>query len=447
MLKRKKFVGIVVMILVILGIYGNTLAADKQTSTSEVNNITANWEYEINASNQIEELKYQNPTELVGNIEIPKILDGKTVVGIGDNAFKGAKELTGVVIPNSIKKIGNGAFRNCVKINNVDLGNVEEIKASIFKGCTSLKEITIPKTVKVGPVLDSCLDNSSITKITLEEGMKIIPDGLCGNTGITEITIPESVETIGCHAFMGTELTEVKIPKNVKLIDGQAFFKCTKLKKIDLGNVEEISFGIVQDCTSLTEITIPKTVKKGSTEVPCLDNPNITKVTLEEGITIVPNALLANTGITEITIPNTVTEIQTWAFYNCTNLKKITIPDSVVKIAQDGATEEEGENVFENHNEDLTIYCYEGSAAAEYAKKYNIKYVYITKPIEDNKDKIDQENSTTGTKANEKINDLTIATVGKLPKAGANTIIVIIILLTIIAGVMLKKYNDYKDIK
>ena len=51
MLKRKKFVGIVVMILVILGIYGNTLAADKQTSTSEVNNITANWEYEINASN------------------------------------------------------------------------------------------------------------------------------------------------------------------------------------------------------------------------------------------------------------------------------------------------------------------------------------------------------------------------------------------------------------
>ena len=45
------------------------------------------------------------------------------------------------------------------------------------------------------------------------------------------------------------------------------------------------------------------------------------------------------------------------------------------------------------------------------------------------------------------MNDLTIATVGKLPKAGANTIIVIIILLTIIAGVMLKKYNDYKDIK
>ena len=143
-----------------------------------------------------------------------------------------------------------------MKINNVDLGNIEEIKASIFKGCISLKEIKIPKTVKVGPVLDSCLDNSSITKITLEEGMKIIPDGLCGNTVITEITIPSSV----------------------KKIEYSAFQNCTALSKVNLGSIEDISFNVFKGCTNLTSIAIPKTLKTGAT-APCLNNTNITKIT------------------------------------------------------------------------------------------------------------------------------------------------------------------------
>ena len=66
-------------------------------------------------------------------------------------------------------------------------------------------------------------------------------------------------------------------------------------------------------------------------------------------------------------IPDSVTHIQSGAFYECTGLEKLVIPASVTNI--EAAT-------FENCN-NLTIYCYRGSAAAEQAIKNNIKYVYI----------------------------------------------------------------------
>ncbi len=66
-------------------------------------------------------------------------------------------------------------------------------------------------------------------------------------------------------------------------------------------------------------------------------------------------------------IPDSVTHIQSGAFYECTGLEKLVIPASVTNIEA---------AAFENCN-NLTIYCYRGSAAAEHAIKNNIKYVYI----------------------------------------------------------------------
>ena len=88
-------------------------------------------------------------------------------------------------------------------------------------------------------------------------------------------------------------------------------------------------------------------------------------------MTVIPDYLCANTGVTEITIPNSVKEIGYDAFADCKELKKITILDNVTNISFD---------VFKNHDNDLTIYCYKDSEAAKYAIKNNIKYVYLTKP-------------------------------------------------------------------
>ena len=188
-----------------------------------------------------------------------------------------------------------------------------------------------------------------------------------------------------------------------------------------------MSFQVFKGCTSLTEITIPKTLKNGSVS-PCLDNPNITKITLEDGLTIVPKNLCANTGITEIVIPDSVTEIEYSAFDNCTKLKKITILDNVTKIGFYNISD--SDSIFKSHDKDLTVYCYKDSMAANYAIKYNIKYVYLTKPAIDAKQ-----------------DDTTIAT-GKLPQAGSSSVIIIsIIAVMVILIINYKRYNSYKDIK
>ena len=146
--------------------------------------------------------------------------------------------------------------------------------------------------------------------------------------------------------------------------------------------------------------------------------------------------------------------IQFSAFDNCTNLKKVTMLDNISKIGFYPTNN--SDSVFENHNEDLTIYCYENSIASKYAIKYKIKYVYLKKPIKDSntdktEDKTNQQQESSNTlKTNQnlkKINDTTVAT-GKLPQAGVSiTIIFIIILIILISIVSYKKYYKYKDIK
>ena len=162
----KKFSIILIMILLLVGLSGNVLAKDKYNTTSTINGITANWEYELNDSNQIENLKCTNASELTGNITIPNSLDDKTVVSIGNEAFKSATNITGVTVSNSIQSIGYGAFNECTSLTSVNLGNITKLSFDVFKGCTTLTSITIPKTLKDGAV-SPCLNNTNITSINI----------------------------------------------------------------------------------------------------------------------------------------------------------------------------------------------------------------------------------------------------------------------------------------
>ena len=144
----KKIFSIFIIILVLLGLCGTVFAKDTYTATSTINGVTVNWSYELNDSNQIENLKCINPTDLIGNVIIPSTLDGKTVVTLGDSAFKSATKITEITIPSTVTEIGYSAFENCTKLNKVDLGNITTLSFQVFKGCTSLTEITIPKTLR-----------------------------------------------------------------------------------------------------------------------------------------------------------------------------------------------------------------------------------------------------------------------------------------------------------
>ena len=111
-----------------------------------------------------------------------------------------------------------------------------------------------------------------------------------------------------------------------------------------------------------------------------------------------------------------------------------------------------GDVVFENHNEDLTIYCYENSIAAKYATAKNIKYVYLTKPStetpqegENNNKGNENKTPSTPKKQNTK-KDETVAP-GNMPYTGGTFFIVLAVLaIATVAIYVYKRNNDLKGI-
>ena len=505
---KKKTIALFLVTFVILIIIPSMVNATTYSYSDTEQGIE--WLYELDSGGNVVNLKC-NTTSVTGTVTIPSTIEGKTVISVGSDAFKGRIALTSITIPSTVKEIEYSAFEGCTNLSSVDLGNVEAISFDVFKGCTSLTSITIPKSLKSGaisPVFTNC---TNLTNITLEEGLTVVPSHLCATTGITEIAIPSTVKEIEYSAFEGctnlssvdlgnveaisfdvfkgctsltsitipkslksgaispvftnctdltnikleegltvvpsylcatTGITEIAIPSTVKKIEYSAFEGCTNLSSVDLENIEAISFDVFKDCTSLTSITIPKSLKSGAISPVFTNCTNLTNITLEEGLTVVPSHLCATTGITEIAIPSTVKEIEYSAFEDCAQLEKITILDNVEKIGFDFQAED---YVFVNHNDNLTIYCYEGTVAAEYAKEKDIKFVYLQKTTEgdenqgtDNKDE-NEQNTTDGKK-----DDTTAKQ--ELPKAGKMTIISILIAAIIAGTTSFIKTKKYKEI-
>jgi len=427
----KKIFSILIMILLLVGVCGTVFAKDTYTATSIVNGVTANWEYELNEANEIEELVCTNISDFTGAIEIPSSIDGKNVVSLGFKAFYGSTAITEVTLPNTLRKIGGYAFADCSKLAKINFGTgVQYLGINSFENCTALTSLFIPKSL-----INDCGNHpfagcTNVTSVTFEDGITAIPSFLCEDlTGITEVTIPNSVTKIGASAFAD----------------------CSKLAKINFGTgVQYLGINSFENCTALTSLFIPKSLINDCGNHPFAGCTNVTSVTFEDGITAIPSFLCEDlTGITEVTIPNSVTKIGGYVFDGCTSLKKITIFDNVTYI---------GINTFKDHNEDLTIHCYEGSTAAIYAIENKIKYAYLTRPPigDDTNTDEDNKNTTPEEKPSDSAQkpttdtdkkDTTTAT-DKLPQTGVSlTIIICLISITIISIIIYKKYNSYKDIK
>ncbi|MBQ9782081.1 MAG: S8 family serine peptidase, partial [Clostridia bacterium] len=69
-------------------------------------------------------------------IEIPSIINGKTITGIGEGVFSNQTQLTSVTLPNTITSIGANAFAGCTNLTNINIpDSVTAIGAGAFSGC------------------------------------------------------------------------------------------------------------------------------------------------------------------------------------------------------------------------------------------------------------------------------------------------------------------------
>ena len=295
-----------------------------------------------------------------------------SVTSIGSSAFSGCTGLTSVTIGNSVTNIGANAFENCTNLTkveisdiaawcNIDFGgyysnplyfaknlylngikvsnlvipaSVNIIKAYVFFGCTSLTSVTIPNSVTEIAIyaFGNC---TGLTSVPIPNSVTLISSfAFFCCSGLTLVTIPNSVTTIGTHAFSGcTGLTSVTIGNSVTTIWDHAFYGCTGLTSISIPNsVTTIAESAFSNCNSLNTVNWNAKSCVDFSYTPFSESC-ITSFIIGEGVEKIPAFLCRNlTGITSITIPNTVTQIGSSAFYGCSNLNTAIIGENVTSI-------------------------------------------------------------------------------------------------------------------
>ena len=287
----------------------------------------------------------------------------ESVTSIGGSAFSGCSRLTSVRIPDSVTSIGDRAFRYCSNLTSVTIGNsVTSIEGWTFDYCGSLTSVRIPESVtSIGKkAFAHC---SSLTSVTIGNSVTSIGDlAFYDSVSLTSVTIPDSVTSIGSRAFEYCGLTSVIIGDSVTSIGSSAFAYCNSLESITFrGNAPNV-FHIVSDfakvfiyrgATGFGETfgglpVVYKTVlptdhlryKVGGNTVTITDCNEIVSGALAIPLTydgkpvtsIGDRAFWKCTNLTSVTIPDSVTRIGRSAFNSCSSLTSVTIPDSVTSI-------------------------------------------------------------------------------------------------------------------
>lgn len=216
---------------------------------------------------------------------------------------------------SSIDAIKTNYFPNLEKVHLTLDNGVTSIGSSAFRSCSSLTSIEIPNSV------------TTIGKEAFE---------WCSS--LTSVVLPNSITYIGEDAFDGcSSLTSVVIPNSVTYIGREAFKNCSSLKSITLpfiGNSDTYGgFKVIFGTTIpslLRSVTLTGGSLKNSAFYGC---SGLTSITIPNSVTSIGEyAFNGCSGLTSITIPNSVTTIGYSAFYDCSNLTSITIPNSVTAI-------------------------------------------------------------------------------------------------------------------
>lgn len=252
---------------------------------------------------------------------------GDEVTVIGENLLFNCSSVASVTIPESVAEIGKSAFMYCGSLTSIIIpAGVNTLNESTFEGCESLSSVTIPSSVARinSGAFFGCSKLASVHIASIEEWCKIDFESSSANplsyakkfylndVPVTEVAVPSNITEIKDYAFYNycEELAVVDIPEGVTEIGDSAFYNCSSLTSINVpSSVELIGRNVFENC-------------RGQLTVDC----------------DVPSAISASEGafhkaaFSEVLVTDKVEKIGSYAFFDCGNLKYVSIAENVDSI-------------------------------------------------------------------------------------------------------------------
>ena len=269
-------------------------------STVEIENL-ASWcsiEFEITGSYQF---SYSNPLIYashlyIGGEEVTELVIPSSVSRIGKSAFCHLPSLSRVVIPATIASIGDKAFARCGSIDRLDLPDLESWMAIDFQGSESTP---------------------------MPHASKIYFDGIEMSH---ELEFPDGITRIPANAFRNCNIiTSVSFPSSIVKIGADAFAGCNSLEKV-----------VIQDLAAWCRIDFENNGSNpmrnaGSTVY--TDGHPVTQLELPEGITSISDFAFIGAPFEKVTFPSTLVSIGANAFIYA-SIKQVVFPNSLVSIGK-----------------------------------------------------------------------------------------------------------------
>lgn len=197
-------------------------------------------------------------------ITIPEEVEGKKVVAIGAEAFRGSKLLKEITLPSTVKEIGYAAFRGTTKLQKINLENVEVIGNDAFRESfsTNNTNIKMSNLKSLGTYAFSSstkLREVDMTGATLSS----IPESCFESCSLLyKVKLSQSIKTIWKRAFAGDScIVEINL-QYVEYLKANCFENCKNITSITLTNVKDIRNEAFMTCSKLTTVTIGNNVER-----------------------------------------------------------------------------------------------------------------------------------------------------------------------------------------
>lgn len=289
-----------------------------------------------------------------GNITLPN-----TVTKINDDALKGNKKIVSVTIPGSVKDIGNNAFQGCPNLEEIIFTNPDKasntliIRVSAFQDCPKLTKCEIPARAYqvVGNIFKGCTSLKEV-KVNDNNPYYFTKDGVLFGPALVNYK-PQYDDAYALQSYPAGRQGAYTIPSSV---NGK--------------EIDQVWTSGFEGAASLTDITIPASIGRLGTAA--FESTGLTHVTIPDTVQQVDPAVFQNcTKLVSVKLPAGLAEIDQYMFANCISLQHVDMPDSITKI-----------NIYAFHNctsltslalprglTSLSVGCFE--------KCYNLQHVVV----------------------------------------------------------------------